>query len=93
MHYTIRVTNVGGGATDADSIVLLDTLPVDMVLYVDDLGSPGSGPALFTDGTPASGITYSFGGLSDTTDDMEFDDGSLIAQLGTAMERWGSRQS
>ncbi|MCZ6643920.1 MAG: hypothetical protein O7F71_20280 [Gammaproteobacteria bacterium] len=77
MHYTIRVTNVGGGATDADSIVLLDTLPVDMVLFVDDLGAPGTGPALFTDSTPASGITYTFGGLSDTTDDMEFDDGSL----------------
>ncbi len=32
---------------------------------------------VFTDGTPASGITYTFGGLADPTDDMEFDDGTL----------------
>jgi hypothetical protein len=77
MDYTVRVTNIGGGATDVDSIVLLDALPTEMILYVGDLGAPGSGPALFTDGTPASGVTYSFGGLADATDDMEFDDGTL----------------
>jgi hypothetical protein len=77
MDYTVRVTNIGGGVTDVDSIVLLDALPAEMILYVADLGVPGSGPALFTDGTPASGVTYSFGGLADATDDMEFDDGTL----------------
>jgi hypothetical protein len=31
----------------------------------------------FIDGSPASGLTYTFGGLGDGSDDLEFDDGSL----------------
>ena len=46
-------------------------------MNVNDLGAPGTGPAQFTDGAPASGITYTFVGLGDVTDDLEFDDGTL----------------
>ena len=75
--YTIRTTNQGAGATDPDSVSVSDTLPPDLELYVADLGGPGSGPVAFADGAPPSGLSYSFGGLGDAADDLEFDDGTL----------------
>ena len=75
--YSIRMTNVGRGNTDNDSVVLTETLPTETMMYVNDLNGPGSGPVIFVDGTPNSGLSYSFLGLSDLTDDLEFDDGSL----------------
>ena len=77
MQYTIRVTNTGGGVTGSDSVVVLDSLPVEVSLYVDDLDGSGSGPIRFTDGSPGSGLTYTFGGLADAMDNLEFDDGTL----------------
>ena len=49
----------------------------ELELFVNDLGAPISGPVLFVDGVPASGLTYTFGGLGDGSDDLMFDDGSL----------------
>jgi hypothetical protein len=77
--YLITTLNTGTGDVDADTIIVSDPLPSDASLFVGDLGAPGSGPVEFTDGTgaAASGLTFSFGGLGDLSDDVEFStDGS-----------------
>jgi len=53
---------------------LTDALPTEVVLKVDDIDAAGSGPVRFIDGSPASGLSYNFSGLSSTTDDVEFSD-------------------
>lgn len=72
--YTITASNTGTGDVDDGTTVITDPLPADVALFVGDLGSPGSGPVEFTDGVGAasSGLSYSFGGLADLTDDVEF---------------------
>ena len=72
--YTITAFNAGAGGVDADSLVITDPLPNTVVLFVGDLGAPGSGPVDFTDGVgPASsGLTLDYGGLGDLGDDIEF---------------------
>lgn len=72
MLYTLVATNQGGAATDNDSVVVTDPVPANTELFVGDLGTPGSGPVLFVDGTTTSGLTYSFVGLSDSGDDIAF---------------------
>jgi hypothetical protein len=52
--------------------VITDTIPVGSSLIVSDIGGAGSGPLIFTDGSPASGLTYTFTSLGSTTDDLEF---------------------
>ena len=69
LQFTISVTNSGPGSTDLDSIVIADSLPGDARLLFDPVTS---NPLLFNDGTPASGLSYSFGGLGDPADDVEF---------------------
>lgn len=70
--YTITVNNQGGRPADLDSTVISDTIPSDSSLMVSDIGGAGSGPLIFTDGSPASGLSYTFGSLASTTDDLEF---------------------
>lgn len=77
VRYTITTTNQGPGAVDSDTVLITEPLPSDLELFVNDLGAPGSGPVLFADGAPPSGLTYTFGGLGDPADDLMFDDGSL----------------
>ena len=72
MLYTLIATNQGGGATDGDSVVVTDPVPANTDLFVGDLGAPASGPVLFVDGTTASGLTYTYGGLTDNGDDIAF---------------------
>jgi len=72
MLYTIQVTNSGSGSTDTDTVVVNENLPADTALQVTDLGGAGSGPALFIDGSPVSGLTYTFTSLGSLTDDLEF---------------------
>ena len=74
--YTIGATNLGSGPTDADSVAISDTLPPNLALFVGDVGGAGSGPMALVDGSPASGLSYVYGGLGDVSDDLEFDDGS-----------------
>jgi hypothetical protein len=40
-------------------------------LYVGNVPG-GTGPVLFQDGSPGSGLTYTFTSLSSTTDDVDF---------------------
>jgi len=72
MLYTIQVTNSGGGSTDTDTVIINDTIPANTDMRVTDLGGAGSGPVLFINGSPASGLTYTFTSLGSLTDDLEF---------------------
>lgn len=72
--YTITASNSAAGEADDDTTVITDPLPANADLFVGDLGGAGSGPVEFTDGAGAasSGLTYTFGGLADLGDDVEF---------------------
>ncbi|WP_226701811.1 hypothetical protein [Microbulbifer elongatus] len=70
--YTLRLSNSGDGSTDSDSLVLGDALPEHVDLYVGDLGAAGSGPVSFSDGTPASGLSWVYSALDSDTDHVEF---------------------
>jgi hypothetical protein len=70
--YTIVVTNQGLGASDNNSVRLSDPIPPATELRVTDLGGAGSGPVLFTQGSPTSGLTYTFTSLASAADSLEF---------------------
>jgi len=70
--YTLRVTNQGAGSVDSNTVALVDPVPANTALFVQDLGVAGSGPVAFTNGTPTSTLTYTFSGLANAGDDLEF---------------------
>jgi hypothetical protein len=70
MLYTDLVTN-RGGATNTDTVVITDPMPVNTEFFVKGINA-GSGPLLFTDGTQASGLSYSMESLASTTDNISF---------------------
>lgn len=70
--YTVRYTNQGAGPVDNNSIVVTDPIATNTKLFVGDLGVPGSGPVVFVNGAPSSGLTWTFTALNSTTDDLEF---------------------
>lgn len=72
--YSIQVTNSGAGTADNNTTVIDDPIPTNSTLFVGDLGSAGSGPVAFVDGTPpaASGLTYTFTSLANGADDVSF---------------------
>ena len=74
MQYDIVTTNSGAGTVDADSVILTDALPTHVSLRVVDFDAGTSGPVRFTDGSPASSLTYTFTSLASATDDVEFSD-------------------
>jgi uncharacterized repeat protein (TIGR01451 family) len=82
VRYTIRLTN-GGSAqiVDTNSLVVIDRVPTNTSLVVADIAGPNSGPVSFIDGSPSSGITYSFSNLSSPSDDLAFsnDGGATFA--------------
>jgi hypothetical protein len=69
--YTLVIANPATLAVDSNSIVIVDATPANLQFFVGNL-SGSSGPALFADGSPASGLTYTFTSLASTTDDVEF---------------------
>ena len=76
--YTVSVSNQGAGTVDNNTFAVTDNIPTDACMLVQDAAGPGSGPVVFQDGIPASGLSYSFVSLGSTTDDLEFsDDGGL----------------
>ena len=76
--YTVTVTNTGSGTVDNDTFEITDAVPNDGCMIVRDIGAPGSGPVLFQDGTPSSGLSYTFISLASGADDLEFsNDGGL----------------
>ena len=75
--YTIIVTNPAPNPTDAGSVVVSDNpLPAGVHLVVSDFDDSGHSPVSFTDTVSASGLSWSFLGLDDDSDDVDFDDGS-----------------
>ncbi|MGB4811237.1 MAG: CCXG family PEP-CTERM protein [Methylophilaceae bacterium] len=69
--YTMKVSN-RGGVTDSNSVVVTDAIPANTKLYVGDLAGAGSGPVLFTQGSPSSTISYSFVSLANASDSLSF---------------------
>jgi hypothetical protein len=48
-------------------------VPANTELYVADIGVPGSGPLLFIQGAPSSGLTYSYAApLNNPANDVSF---------------------
>ena len=78
MTYTITNTNQGYGDVDLDAVTVTDTVPTNTALYL--TGTPVS----FTDGGVSSGLTYTYGGLNDLTDDVEFFNGVTWNYVPTA---------
>ena len=70
--YSIQVTNSGAGTADNNTTVIVDAIPGNTRLFVGDLGGPGSGPIVFVNGTPSSGLTYTFTSLASVADDVSF---------------------
>jgi len=66
MLYTLLVANSGAGSSDADSIVITDPIPLQSSLLV------AANPVSFADGSPASGLSFTWGGLASLTDDVQF---------------------
>jgi len=65
--YTVRVTNQGAGTVDNDSLQIVDAIPANTSLC----GLAGA-PVTFTNGTPVSGLTFSFTTLNDAADGVDF---------------------
>jgi trimeric autotransporter adhesin len=72
MTYTISVSNSANGSATSGSTVITDAVPANMELYVGNIAGVGSGPVSFTNGTPSSGLTYTFTSLGSTTDSISF---------------------
>ena len=61
VEFTLIALNSGAGSADPDSIVVTESLPDDVALYVGDIAGPSGGPIEFTDGpgSSASGLMSS----------------------------------
>jgi hypothetical protein len=68
VEYTITATSLGPGVADAGSLIITDALPDNVSLFVGDLQG-GMPLAVEAAGT---GLSLDFGGLADTTDDVQF---------------------
>ena len=64
MAYSVQVINTGVGTADNNTTLISDPIPANTQLFVGDLGGPGSGPIVFINGTPSSGLTYTFTSLA-----------------------------
>ena len=76
LDYTVSITNPAAGASNVTGIVYADTIATKTMMYVLNLGSGTSGPVVFNDGSVAglggSKLTYTYSGLSSTTDQIQF---------------------
>lgn len=79
--YTIRVENRGAGTVDANTVTITDRVPTATRLYVGDLAGLNSGPIVFADGSPVSGLAYGFGGLASGADNVGFSDDNGVSYL------------
>ncbi len=70
--YLIQVTNTGQGTVDSDTMFISDPIPANMALRVIDYDGANPGPVAFVDGSPVSGLSYTFTSLGSSTDDVEF---------------------
>jgi hypothetical protein len=70
--YSVTITNTGTGSSDNNSVFITDPVPANTKLYVNDISGVGSGPVSFSNGSPSSGLTYTYTSLASTTDDLSF---------------------
>lgn len=70
--YTVRLTNQGAGTVDNNTISIVDAIPANTAMYVLDIGSAGSGPVAFSNGSPSSTLTYTYTALNSGADNLEF---------------------
>ena len=70
--YTIAATNSGMAAADNNTIIITDAIPANTALYVNDISGAGTGPIRFVNGTPSSGLSYTYTSLGSTTDGLSF---------------------
>ena len=70
--YLIAISNSNPLPVDTRSVLVSDRTPTGMAMCVSDIGAPGTGPVSFIEGSPASTLSYTFLGLSNTTDSIEF---------------------
>ena len=69
--------------------ILADPIPTNTQLFVGDLGGAGSGPIKFTQGTPTSGLSYTFTSLASATDDVSFSNNSGASYVYTPVNTGG----
>ncbi len=84
LEYAITITNPS--TSSVSTVVIGDVLPADGKLVVADIGSAGSGPAAFTQGSTSSTLAYTFTSLASTTDSLDFsqDNGATWTYAPTA---------
>lgn len=70
--YSVNIGNGSPGYPDSNSVVVVQSVPPQAMLYVGDFGAAGSGPVGFAQGSPSSGLTYAFTSLANITDDLAF---------------------
>lgn len=70
--YSLMVSNSSAGYPDSNSVTVVQSVPAQASLFVGDVGSAGSGPVGFAQGSPPSGLSYAYSGLAGTTDDLAF---------------------
>ena len=85
--YALIVTNpLANLLTPVRTVVISDPIPTSLKLRVADYAA-GAGPVQFTDGGLLNlgllngGLSYTYGGLSSTTDSIEFSDGTSWAYV------------
>ncbi|EDL49986.1 Proprotein convertase, P [Erythrobacter sp. SD-21] len=85
VEYLITLTNTGDEPVDTDTVFVTDDGPADAKMCLTAFGG-GSGPVRFADGSPGSGVTYTFATLDSLTDDLEFssDSGATWTYIPTA---------
>lgn len=64
--YQLLVTNSGRSPSDPNSIAITNPIPASTALLV------AGNPLSFTDGSPSSGLSFTWGGAASLTDDMQF---------------------
>lgn len=85
----LNVTNVrnsGPGTADSGSLVITEAVPANMGLRVVDFDGATAGPVQFTNGTPSSGLSYTFVALGNAGDDVSFsnDNGATYGYIPVA---------
>lgn len=74
--YNITISNTGLGTVNWDVMKITDQISSDLEFFSGDLGAVTSGPISFTQGSPASNLSYLYTSLSSTTDDVELSNNS-----------------
>lgn len=70
IEYIISVSNTGDSSVDANTVVIRDNTPADAKMCLTTYGA--AGPVQFADGSPVTGLSYTFGSLAATGDSLEF---------------------